>query len=272
MSRVAASSPMALACWMVFLVLLPGVAAAQPSDPTQAARAAFNRGLGAAREERFAEAATAFEESYRLRPVPVVLFNLAGAYDRMGRVRQAVEYYNRYLREAGSTLAPERVTQVQANVVRLQQQLATVRLVLTPTTARVEVDGRDEPLSPEGLRLEAGEHAFSITALGFSPQRQLLTLQPGERRTLQVRLDAVATGEAPTATPAGHTQIDPRVRVSVPGEHGENSVVDRWWFWTGVGAVVVGGVVATLAAVGVFNTTAPPPQGVNYSVDALTAR
>ena len=96
--------------WLLAAVLvLPSGALAQTVEGGAAARAAFERGIAAVEREQFADAASAFEASYRLRAVPVVLFNLAGAYDRMGRAREAVETYTRYLREVEPTVSAERV-------------------------------------------------------------------------------------------------------------------------------------------------------------------
>jgi hypothetical protein len=51
---------------------------APPVAPNPA-RDAFNDGVRALDESRFADAASAFERSYQLAPVPAVLFNLAFA-------------------------------------------------------------------------------------------------------------------------------------------------------------------------------------------------
>ncbi len=288
MSRVASIPPRVISlCAVLLLSMAPSRVAAQTPDAAVTARIAFDRGIAEARQERFAEAAAAFEESYRLRPVPVVLFNLAGAYDRMGRVRQALDHYLRYLHDAGSTVNSARSAQVQANIARLRVQLAVVQLELTPPTARVEVDGRDSVRTPDGLELEAGEHVVSVSAPGFVSQRQSLTLRLGERRALQVRLEPVAVEPAPTPAPAVSTTPaplvtqpaeaprptpDPRVQVQPPTDSHETPVVRRWWFWTGIGAGIVGGAVAGMAAAGVFNVTASPPTGVHYAVDALSSR
>ena len=49
-------------------------------------------------------------------------------------------------------------------------------------------------------------------------------------------------------------------------------VTSRWWFWTGVGAVVLGGTLVGLAAGGLFDRLADPVGGTAYRVYAVTAQ
>lgn len=262
------------------LALVPSGAMGQPADGTATARAAFERGIAAVEREQFADAAAAFEESYRLRAVPVVLFNLAGAYDRMGRVRQAMDTYQRYLREAGGSTSPERLAFVATALERLRGRLATVDVVLTPAGAALTVDGRDETVNPEGLRLDPGDRVFAVSAEGFVTHRETLVLRPGERSTLRLSLaPQVAAQPTPVVQPPRAVTealvSDARVRPDAPeGASGTDrgGVTRRWWFWTGVGVVTVGATAAVLGALGAFNTQPPPPPGLDYGVNALMAR
>lgn len=246
------------------LTLAPRAALAQ----TEPARAAFDRGMAQVQSEQFALAATSFEESYRLRPVPVVLFNLAGAYDRMGRARQAIETYERYLREAGATLPQERTAFVRDALTRLRGQLSTVTLRVTPRDYAVEVDGRREAPVASALTLDPGRHVLTFTADGHAVARRELDARAGASTDLDVTLtpNAVAaeTAPGPRATP------DPRVTLT-PSEEGR-PVTQRWWFWTGVGVAAAGVAVGIMAAAGVFNSLAPAPDGLSYSVDAVRGR
>lgn len=88
------------------LALSPSLAFAQPAAPDAQARAAFDRGIADVDAGRFANAVAAFEESYRLRPAAVVLYNLASAYTRMGRHQQAIATYERYLSEGAPASPP----------------------------------------------------------------------------------------------------------------------------------------------------------------------
>ncbi|MEZ4405150.1 MAG: hypothetical protein R3A52_01480 [Polyangiales bacterium] len=247
------------AAFALALTLAPTTALAQ----TEPARAAFDRGMAQVQSEQFALAAASFEESYRLRPVPVVLFNLAGAYDRMGRARQAIETYERYLREAGETLPQERTAFVRDALTRLRGQLSTVTLRVTPRDYAVEVDGRRETPVASALTLDPGRHVLTFTADGHAVARRELDARAGASTELDVTLTASAATN--TATPP-----DPRVSLT-PSEEGR-PVTQRWWFWTGVGVAAAGVAVGIMAAAGVFTSLAPAPDGLSYSVDAVRGR
>ena len=67
-------------------------------DPNlEAAQAAFDKGDVAYKEGRFADAATAFEEAYKEKPIPDFLYNIGAAYHRAGDTKNAVKNYQLYL-------------------------------------------------------------------------------------------------------------------------------------------------------------------------------
>ena len=77
---------------------------------TDAAREAFERGVRGLDEGRFGDAVIAFEESLRVRDVPVTLYNLGLAYRGVGREAQAIAMFERYL----ETPAPDAAQSAEA--------------------------------------------------------------------------------------------------------------------------------------------------------------
>jgi hypothetical protein len=96
--------------------------------------------------------------------------------------------------------------------VTLAPERATARVALSarPSSARVTLDGVPRGAPPVDLELAAGEHEAVITAPSFEPRRVRFTLARGESRRFDIEL-----------TPE------------------KKPLTSRWWFWTGVGAVVV---------------------------------
>ncbi len=257
------------------LALAPTVSFAQPANPDAQARTAFERGIADVDAGRFASAVAAFEESYRLRPVAVVLFNLAGAYSRMGRHQQSIATYERYLTE-GTRLPPDRVQSVRDRIAELRRDMPVVVLHVRPAPFTLTVDGRPQAVTGEELALDPGSHLLVASAPSRAPQQREVQLSPGARITWDAELVA-DNAAAPTAPVVAVTPVTPAV-VTTPHPAGETPVTpresspgitSRWWFWTGIGVVVAGGTVLALGLSGTFDTTQAPVSGTAYNVSAV---
>ena len=100
---------------------------------------------------------------------------------------------------------------------------------------KLSVDGATSDLGPGGqLVLEAGDHVLEFRATGRSPDRRNLTIQGGERETLQVSLAALEVG--PASKPASPSPVDEDKRPGRP-------VYKNPWLWTAIGIVVAGAAV-----------------------------
>src|SRR5690349_19002839 len=70
----------------------------QPEDTgTTEARRHFETGAALFQARNYDGALAEFEESYRIRAVPVVLFNIAQTLKLLERYEEAIETYQRYL-------------------------------------------------------------------------------------------------------------------------------------------------------------------------------
>lgn len=116
---------------------LGGTSAAAQTD-TDAARAAFERGVAAYEAGAFEDALAAFQESYALVHDPQILFNVGTVADRLRRDSVALEAYEGYL--AGIPGAPDR-----ANV---EARIAAIRASLAASTEEVPEE-RTEYVPPD---------------------------------------------------------------------------------------------------------------------------
>jgi hypothetical protein len=91
--------------------------------------------------------------------------------------------------------------------------------------AIASVDGRDVGPTPVEVLRPPGRHRVTVAKEGFDDFQARVSVRPGE----------LALVRAP---------LEPR----------EPSVVERWWFWTTIGVVVTGTVVAT------YFLTRPEPE------------
>src|SRR5688500_2402216 len=85
-------------------LLIPSAARAQSTteatpESTEAARRMFDRASELYRAGRFSEAVALLLELQRIRPEPVLHYNLARAYEGLGRWQEATASYEAYLRE-----------------------------------------------------------------------------------------------------------------------------------------------------------------------------
>ena len=115
------------------LLALTSVAHAQthPSEGhtlSEQAKSAFDRG-------DFVEAARLLEEAYRVKPWPVLLYNLARAYQQAGNKARAVDAYERYL--AAEPTATD-AGAVRESIRQLNEQIARDRELEQQATAAKE--------------------------------------------------------------------------------------------------------------------------------------
>ena len=86
---------------------LVGVAAAQPESRTrEQAREEFSLGSQSFSAGNFEAALRHFRRAYEIEPLPVMLYNIGNAHDRLGDLEEAVELYKRYLEEVPKRTMP----------------------------------------------------------------------------------------------------------------------------------------------------------------------
>jgi hypothetical protein len=109
-------------------------------------------------------------------------------------------------------------------------------VTVTPAGARVRIDGKFEGNAPVELVLPAGTHTVDVTQSGYEPLSSKAVVKADGRADVRLTLQ------------------------ETPG------ITSRWWFWTGVGVVVVSGV-----AIGVALTTNRSPANGDFSPGRVTA-
>ena len=90
-------------------------------------------------------------------------------------------------------------------------------VVVDPPAARVSIDGAFQGNAPIEVILPAGSHDLTIASEGYEPLSSKAVVKPDGRADVHLTMQ------------------------STPG------LASRWWFWAGVGTVVVAGVVVTIA-------------------------
>jgi hypothetical protein len=105
----------------------------------------------------------------------------------------------------------------------------TLLVQVTPASALVTVDGVVRGNPPVEIPLPAASHALDVTADGYQTKHVPFVLEAGEKKDLSLTLDKKAP------------------------------ITAKWWFWTGVGVVVVG--LATVSYVLIVQPEKDPGTG-----------
>jgi len=193
------------------VVLIAGGVARGDAN-SEKARAHFQQGDTYFKLDRYANALQEFEQAYLAKQDPSFLYNIAQCHRLMGNRVEAIRFYKRYLNDAPS--APNRPV-AEKHIRDLESALGAEEL----TGAR--------PAPPPVVAPPVAPPAGNAVPppRETAPPPVALTAPPPAPRS-----DAVLTNP-PAPSPAD-----------------EHPFYTKWWFWTGVGGVVVGGLLIALLA------------------------
>lgn len=151
------------------LSLLVGQAPAD--DNTAKARAAFQWAQRLYKEARYASAIEKFEEAYRLKPHPSILFNIGRCYEQLGEIPRALRSYRDYLKAMPDAKDKEQVTNAILNLERRLKDEGVQQLIVytDPAGAMVTIDDKNFGSSPAAVELRPGNHLVKITLEGYLP-------------------------------------------------------------------------------------------------------
>jgi hypothetical protein len=231
-------------------------AAPSNEQATDQARQLFNEGLGFVEQEDWAQAEDRFRHVLALRSSHVVSYNLASALTHLGRLVESSELLRAIVRDSSADAtthdaATQLLSEIEARIGTL-----TIRLLGDADGASVSLD--DKPLELSGqvqtTAVDPGEHRVVVQRDGVGVAQKSVTV--GDPAPLQVEIalelpPRVAPGAAAQTMTGANTQ--PERSSQAIAERGlpereSRSVLSRWWFWAGVGALVAGGVVTALIA------------------------
>jgi tetratricopeptide (TPR) repeat protein len=144
---------------------------APTTDVRDRARQLFRQGQARYDLGQYQEAVALFEEAYELAPAPLLLFNIAQSYRRLGRCPQALASYRSFVRLA----TPETPERAEAET-RIRALEAQCRPPPAPSSDSVSSVGPPAPSSPprpvdgegssSGPRRRPSTRTLAITALG----------------------------------------------------------------------------------------------------------
>ena len=186
---------MRVACSALLIVAFAGAARAD----SKAADEAFNRGRTLMKEQHYAEACAAFEQSYQLDPQLGTLFNLADCDATLGKLASAWSHYRELAR---TDINAERRAMSERLAKQLEARVPKLVVTVKPVAgATLVVDGHDST-GTIGLAapVDLGKHDIEVRSESFRTWKQTVDLDR-EGVVTNVVVTLVPEGEAAVANP-----------------------------------------------------------------------
>jgi tetratricopeptide (TPR) repeat protein len=185
----------------------------------------------------FLRAHDLFPSARTLRGLGMAEFELKNYLDSATRLQEALAAPVRKLE------GPLRA-ETEALLARALSYLGVLTLDLQPAGiqgVRVSVDG--EPVQEDAqrmIRLRVGEHRLLVQAAGYQDQTRSVSIKGAALQHLAVTLQPSRVASLPLAQ--AHADAAP----ADDKKHASRPIWKNPWLWSGVGALVVGGVVAAV--------------------------
>jgi hypothetical protein len=222
------------------VVLADAGPASAPSGEQQKAeaKAKYEQGVEAFRNERYADAVRLFLAADALAPSAALSFNVARAYENLADEAATLRWYRNYLR-----LDPQgpKGDEVRESIKKLSEALASkgiqqLTVLSTPAGATVSIDDQALGVTPLTVELRPGAHHVLLTLRGYADAARSFTLEAATPMDLPLELT-----DAPSVLPSSAPAIV-GVASSAPPKHDTGprfGVVP--WIALGAGAAALGG-------------------------------
>ena len=172
-------------------------------------RGFFDNGVRLYQDGNLTGALAEFEAAYQIHPNSAAMQNIALCQKALFRYRDAKSSLELLLRRHEHELSPSDLKAARQVIAELATVIGTVKVTVTPATAKVSIDDRALTQSElaGSLDLDVGEHRLRIEAEGFEPvQRTLIIAGGASNPPLSVSLSPTH-GYLTVLTPDEYTAI-----------------------------------------------------------------
>jgi len=198
--------------------------------PQEAARAHYDAAQKLYDEGRYEEAIAEFEQAYRDKPHPNVLYNIGQAQERLLDYDKSVTAFERYLREAAPDDPRRKIVENRLRVLR--NLPARVKITTVPDKVHATLHGPNGVLyeadAPHEFQVPAGTYELELTRDGWEPKRDRIETAIGQPYFYQYQLERSHADTIIESIPTGaRVFIDDRLVGETPwhgpldvGKHG----------------------------------------------------
>lgn len=225
------------------------------AEDKAAARDHYATGTRLYEVREYAKALKEYKAAYVAKADPAFLFNIGQCLRKMDRNEEALDFFQQYLKKAQPD-DPNRA-QVEARIRNITAGLASAddpfdqsdaAKSARPPAAEVEPPPIFQPPSPPEAVIPTPLPVPEVKSIPVSKPVALpevvrpRTTQPSESAP-QARAQPLAATPGAVQPPGLDLATSPRASE----DHASTPVYGTWWFWTGIGAVVVAGTVTAIA-------------------------
>lgn len=213
--------------------------AAAPSEQSLAqADAHFKQGVQLFKQGAFEGALVEFRKAHELVPDSRVQFNIGRACAELRDAACALVAYRSYLASADQ-LAPERVSEVRAEIARLEPLVGSVHVTTSARGAALSID--DVALGPaplaEPVLVNVGRHRVSARLADGTGDARVIEVASGEQEQVILTPEAKTDSPAARPQPAGRTPS----ASAQPADARAREPSKVWIGWAASGALAVAG-------------------------------
>jgi hypothetical protein len=236
------------------------------------AESLVHKGIELRKAGKEREALELFQRAAEIKKTPRVLAQLGLAEQALGLWVKAEQHLKEALESGRDAWIQKNRRALDDSWRVLEDHLGSLEVWGEPAGAEILIDG--EPvgkLPADTIRLPIGDVTVTVRAPGYGDVTRQVQIPKAdmvrehvELHALPVRPVAVRPVAASDGAPAAET---PNLIERGPGptpsaEEGSSPIYKRWWFWTAVGAVVVGAGATTFLLVRRSGSTAACDPGV----------
>lgn len=215
---------------MLLAALLSAGHPARAADArTETAREHSGQGDAYYKLEKYGNAIGEYEQAYLAKTDPSFLYNIAQCHRLMGHSAEAIKFYRRFLKDAPN--APNRAV-AEKHIKDLEETSAH------PESAAETPRPQAFPAPPA--------QGPAVTPTAPPPTSPAPSVSSGIEPTASTPALAL---NAPPPTSSPSTELPAIGENGAPPSQMEaRPFYTRWWFWTAVGVVVLGGIVVAVVA------------------------
>lgn len=196
---------------LLLVVALFATARADEREDRETARREFTAGQAADKRRAYAEAIEHYKRANELVPHPFAMFNIAVDLERIGQLREAATWYEKFL-DSSTTKDADR-DKVNRTLIDLRNRPGPVQVVSNPDGARVIINGIPTGTTPYKGELKGGMYLV-VVQKGNERDSKEITVEYGE--PVKVEFAFSNAVEKTTTTTSQPTQPAQPVEIRKP--------------------------------------------------------